>query len=132
MDEHWASEHLQVIRTLMERSAVYRRALAPIMLMLGLLGFVAAALGWISGMNTPIQFVSFWMSVSAVALCGAFILVRRQAIQEREAFWSPPTRRIAQALAPALLAGAVLGTAVTFVLEHQFAFGCLLPPFWML
>ena len=32
MESNWAAEHLQVIRTLMERSAVYRRALAPIMM----------------------------------------------------------------------------------------------------
>ena len=31
MEPNWAAEHLQVIRTLMERSALYRRALAPIM-----------------------------------------------------------------------------------------------------
>ena len=31
MQTDWASENLQVIRTLMERGAVYRRALAPVM-----------------------------------------------------------------------------------------------------
>jgi hypothetical protein len=35
MDTNWAAEHLQTIRTLMERSALYRRALAPIMLCAG-------------------------------------------------------------------------------------------------
>ena len=30
MEPNWAGEHLQVIRTLMERSALYRRALAPV------------------------------------------------------------------------------------------------------
>ena len=43
MDSNWAGEHLQVIRTLMERSAIYRRTLAPIMLLLGILGLLAAA-----------------------------------------------------------------------------------------
>ena len=37
MESNWAAEHLQVIRTLMERSAIYRRALAPIMLGTGVL-----------------------------------------------------------------------------------------------
>ncbi|MDB6016752.1 MAG: hypothetical protein JWR19_1241, partial [Pedosphaera sp.] len=31
MKSDWAAEHLQTIRTLMERSAIYRRALAPVM-----------------------------------------------------------------------------------------------------
>src|SRR5438132_963526 len=43
MDTNWAAEHLQVIRTLMERSAVYRRALAPVMILNGVLGTA----GWI-------------------------------------------------------------------------------------
>ena len=29
MESGWATDHLQVIRTLMERAALYRRALAP-------------------------------------------------------------------------------------------------------
>src|SRR6266540_1083328 len=35
MESNWAAENLRVIRTLMERSAVYRRALAPLMLLAG-------------------------------------------------------------------------------------------------
>ena len=45
MDNHWAAEHLQTIRTLMERSALYRRALAPIMTFAGAVGTAAAASG---------------------------------------------------------------------------------------
>jgi len=43
MDTNWAAENLQVIRTLMERSTLYRRALAPVMLVSGLIGTSAAA-----------------------------------------------------------------------------------------
>jgi hypothetical protein len=45
MESNWAAEQLQTIRTLMERSAVYRRALAPIMLFAGLTGLVTMGLG---------------------------------------------------------------------------------------
>ncbi len=45
METNWAAEQLQTIRTLMERSAVYRRALAPIMLFVGFVGVLAAAIG---------------------------------------------------------------------------------------
>lgn len=132
MDEHWASEHLQIIRTLMERSAIYRHALAPIMLMLGSLGLLGALFGWLCQLNSPSGFVLFWMSISVVALGGAFFLARMQAVSEREAFWSPPTRRVMQALAPALFAGAVSGGAVVLTREHEFSLACFLPPFWML
>src|SRR5688572_22132653 len=46
MQSNWAEENLLIIRTLMERSAVYRRALAPIMVAIGVLGVVAAFLAW--------------------------------------------------------------------------------------
>ena len=45
MDADWASARLLEIRTLMERSAIYRRALGPIMLYLGILGLVASVAG---------------------------------------------------------------------------------------
>ena len=45
----------------------------------------------------------------ASAVTGAFLLARRQAIKDHEPFWSPPTRRVTQALVPPLLAGFSLG-----------------------
>jgi len=45
MESNQAAEHLQVIRTLMERAALYRRTLAPIMLCAGTLGLLAGAGG---------------------------------------------------------------------------------------
>ena len=40
----WAAENLQVIRTLMERSSIYRRALAPLMVVAGLGGLIMSYL----------------------------------------------------------------------------------------
>lgn len=105
METNWAAEHLQVIRTLMERSAVYRRALAPIMVLTGSIGLVAALMGWVLKIESPHAFVIYWLLVSLGAVAGAFLLVRKQALKEAEPFWSPPTRRVAQALLPALAAG---------------------------
>ena len=112
MESNWAAEHLQVIRTLMERSALYRRALAPVMIFNGVVGLAAAALGWALEIGSPRAFVLFWAGVSVVALAGSFLLVRRQALKESEPFWSPPTRRITQALLPPLAAGFMLGVVV--------------------
>lgn len=104
-----AAEHIQAIRTLMERSALYRRALAPITTFAGVLGLVAAVAGWKVGLKQPAAFIGYWFAVAAVGLTGAFLMVRRQAWQSAEPFWSPPTRRVAQAMVPPLLAGFVLG-----------------------
>src|SRR5512140_9307 len=109
MESNWAAEHLQVIRTLMERSALYRRALAPIMIYSGVLGSAGGVLGWALHINSARGFVGFWAGVGVLALVGSFLLVRRQALKEAEPFWSPPTRRVAQGLLPPLFAGSVAG-----------------------
>lgn len=111
MQTNWAAEHLQVIRTLMERSALYRRALAPIMLMTGAIGVIAAVAGWKAGIELPRSFAEYWMVIAALAIAAAFVMARRQALKEKEPFWSPPTRRVMQALLPALTAGLLLTLA---------------------
>jgi hypothetical protein len=113
METDWAAEHLQTIRTLMERTAVYRRALAPIMVWNGIAGIFAGLAGWKLAFNSAHVFIVFWSTAALLAIIGSFLLVRRQAIKDSEPFWSPPTRRIAQALLPPLFIGAFLnGCAV--------------------
>ena len=112
MESDWAAEHLQIIRTLMERTAIYRRALAPMMLLTGMIGLAAAGLGLGLRIQSPGPFIIYWMVVSLAALGGSFLLVRRQALRDAEVFWSPPTRRVTQAMLPALVAGLIAGIAV--------------------
>ena len=132
MESKEAAEHLQVIRTLMERSAIYRHALAPITLALGVLG----CLGGIAGRTLRIEsargFVSYWMAISALGVGLAYLLARRQALRESEPFWSPPARRVTQALAPAFLVGMLPGILVLAFPEWNFIPASGLPVFWML
>lgn len=109
MDDMVAAENLRVIRTLMERSALYRRALAPVSLTTGGLGLVAGAVGWFLGLGSVDGFVGFWMATAVLVSAVSLLIVRRQALGDREAFWSPPTRRVAEAILPPLVAGLVLG-----------------------
>ena len=46
---------------------------------------------------------------AAGAVVTAFLLARRQALRDEEPFWSPPTRRVTEALAPPLVAGVAVG-----------------------
>jgi hypothetical protein len=108
MDSKWASDHLQTIRTLMERSALYRRALAPVMLSAGLIGIAAAVVPFFTTIHSNRAFALFWAAVAMVAVATTFLLVRRQALRDQEPFWSPPTRRVTEALLPPLLAGGVV------------------------
>jgi hypothetical protein len=116
MQTEWASENLQVIRTLMERSAVYRRALAPLMVSIGTTGLLAATVASFIDLETQRAFVAFWFAVCGVSLLEAFVLVRRQALKDAEPFWSSPTRRVTQALTPPLFAG--FATGAPFLVRH--------------
>ena len=133
MKPNWAEENLQTIRTLMERSAIYRRALAPIMIFVGVVGIVGGVIGWRLQIDSARSFVSFWSSVAAVALAGAFFIIRRQAIKDREKIWSPPTRRVVHAMLPSMTAGLALGVAFSYTRIGGFMnFTVLLPFFWSL
>jgi hypothetical protein len=130
MDPNWAADHLQVIRTLMERSAVYRRAMAPLMTFTGIVGLAAGAAGAMIDVADARIFVVFWSLVALIALGGSLVLVRRQALKDQEPFWSPPTRRVAQAMVPPLLAGACLGGFSLGAERAVFPAGYL-PILWM-
>jgi len=108
MEPNWAEENLQTIRTLMERSAVYRRALAPIMFFAGVVGLLTMGCGLYFHMDSTRKFCGLWLGAAAVTIAGAFLIARRQSLKDRELLWSPPTRRVAQALLPSLLVGLCL------------------------
>lgn len=105
METNLASDHLHTIRTLMERSALYRRALAPVMIVSGSIGLLAAGIAPFLTINSSRSFAFFWLIVSAIAMAAAFLLVRRQALKDSESFWSPPTKRVTEALLPAFFVG---------------------------
>jgi hypothetical protein len=112
MDTRWAADHLQVIRTLMERSALYRRALAPVMLLAGSVGALGALAGWKGGIELPRSFALYWLVIAGATMAGVFVLVRRQALKDAEPVWSPPARRIMLGLLPPLAAGLLLTAAL--------------------
>jgi hypothetical protein len=109
MSANWAEENLNTIRTLMERASIYRRALAPISIVAGMLGIIAAGLAQVAGWTGKDYFAGYWMSVAAITGGLVLILMYRQALKAGEQFWSPPTRRVAQAMMPLLVAGLILG-----------------------
>ena len=115
----------------MERSAIYRRALAPILLCLGLLGFVAAAIGWIAQIEAPRSFVGFWSATGVVGISATYLMARRQALHDAETFWSAPTRRVTQALLPPLFVGFAAGTICVLFSEESAWPVWWIVPLWM-
>lgn len=119
MNSNWAEENLQTIRTLMERSALYRRALAPILLLAGAIGITTMIVGLLAHLDHGWEFCSLWLMAATIAISGSFLIARKQAFKDKEIFWSPPTRRVAQALAPALAAGFFLSVILNAVPDNQ-------------
>jgi hypothetical protein len=118
MNPKWAEENLQTIRTLMERSAIYRRALAPIMILCGVIGIFCGVAGWGLGINSTRGFVFLWIFAAALSLASSLLLARRQAIKDSEPLWSAPTKRIAQALFPPFFIGLLI--SVVWVSQERF------------
>ncbi len=109
MSANWAEENLKTIRTLMEQACVYRRAMAPVAIIVGSLGLAAAGLAQAVDWTGPERFAGYWLGVATMSTMAALLLIRRQALKSKEEFWSPPTRRVAQAMAPLLVTGLGLG-----------------------
>ena len=130
MNPNWAEENLQTIRTLMERSALYRRALAPIMIFVGFVGVLGAATGLSFHFTSLRTFGELWLFTALVAIIGAFLIARRQALKDHEPFWSAPTKRVAQALLPSLTGGMCFGV-VFLVPDVKNEFTLLLVVLWM-
>lgn len=129
-----AAEQLNTIRTLMERAALYRRALGPTLVGLGVLGLTAGALGYGVGIgqdHSP-TFVLYWSAVALLGVVGAILQMRRQALGAAEPFFTPPTRRIVGAMLP------VYGVAIVGTVYLTLLFGAMtkviavtMLPFWM-
>jgi hypothetical protein len=105
---NWAEENLQVIRTIMERAALYRRTLAPMMLATGLIGTVLACVGLLIPVQSPRGFMLLWLAAATLAVSVSLLIVRRQALVAREPFSTPASRRVIGAMHPPLTAGAFL------------------------
>lgn len=129
-----AHDTLITIRTLMERSSIYRRTLAPIMLYVGSLGVAGAVLGICLQVERVAVFATLWLGIAATAVSGAFLIARNQAVKDKEAFWSAPTKRVTRALVLPLACGAFFSILILFrggehmrwlfVYPNIFFYGC--------
>jgi hypothetical protein len=105
--------------------------MGPVMIVVGITGLAAGAFGAFLDLRSTLGDVGYWMGVAAVCLLEACWLIRREALKNSESFWSPPMRRVTQAVAPGFFAGAMAG--LPFVLVHVEVVNSflLLVPAWM-
>ncbi|MEI9960348.1 MAG: hypothetical protein WDM76_04215 [Limisphaerales bacterium] len=99
--------------------------------MAGIIGIIAAIIGilWVS--NTYRGFVILWFSAAVLVIVGTLLIARRQALKDKEVFWSPPARRVVQAIIPPLAAGLCLGVLPVF-LSVPFGIAAVVAPLWIL
>jgi hypothetical protein len=131
MDPKWASDNLRVIRTLMERTALYRRALGPIMVTVGATGLAAGGVGGFIRHQPALPAVGYWLCVAVLCVAEACWMTRVQALRQREKFWSSPMRRVVQALLPPFAIGLLAGLPFFMLdLERNQAV-LMIVPAWM-
>ncbi|HRI16472.1 MAG TPA: hypothetical protein PLX89_26050 [Verrucomicrobiota bacterium] len=130
MTEAEATAQLQTIRSLMERAAVYRRALGPTLLSVGGLGTLAMAVGVLASVSAA-WFASFWLGVAILAVSVSLLMIRTQALRAAEPFWTPPARRVASAMLPPVVAAIAATTVLLIHLAGSPRALLWLPPVWL-
>ena len=127
MDPSQAARNLEVIRTLMERTARYRLLTAWAALAAGALALAGAGLCTLIDPADPIAFGAVWGLVFVGALLATIVGSLARGRERGEVVWSRQARAVVLALAPGLFSAAVL-TAFFFVRgDHLY-----LPGVWML
>ena len=99
--------------------------------LVGLTGIAAGVLGAALNLRASRPVAAYWAAVALVGLTEALLLMRRQAVKALEPFWSPPTRRVAQAVAPAFFMGLVVGFFFFVINLHDTVGVLALPVLWM-
>jgi hypothetical protein len=123
-----AEDHLRVIRSLMERSTIYRAISAPVALVGGLTTLLAC---WLITLKTiqpdtvNIFFLSCWTAVFAITGLSNAYFLWREATRRGDVFLSPGMRAALRALSPNFLIAVVL----TYLLAGS---SFVLPIIWMM
>lgn len=115
----------------MERSALYRRALAPVMFLVGTIGLISGIAAIAIDFKTASTFVLWWFLSGAFAIAGTLLIARKQALKDAEPFWSAPTKRVVYSLCPSLFAGVLCGISVILPESAHSLKIQLLPPLWI-
>lgn len=113
-----ALEHLRVIRSLLEKSQVYRAISAPAALCGGVLALIAAALTAdvfhlpMNGRMEPRTFLGLWLAILAITTLLNFFLLHREAVSRQQPFFSEGMKMALRSFLPPMLVGGVLGVGL--------------------
>ena len=68
MNDKWAEDNLKTIRCLMEQASVYRRAMAPLAIIVGIFGITAAGLAEAVDWVGQDYFAGYWIDVAIFSI----------------------------------------------------------------
>ncbi len=127
-----ALDHLRVIRTLMERSSIYRAVSAPAALIGGVLSLGVAIYGISQNILTK-QFgnheiIFTWLGVLVITSIINLLLLMREAGSKGQPFITDGLRMALRAIVPPMLTGGVLGGGMIWF-GHSIALGAIV---WVL
>ena len=117
------SEHIEIINSLMQRSAQHRTIIIPTILMTGIASLVlSTSLTFQVGREATLQnypinagdWIWTWIGAAICALSVSLFFAKRQANRDGHALNTPQLRHVFRSFAPALLLGFLSGTALCF------------------
>ena len=107
-----ALEHLRVIRSLLEKSQVYRAISAPAALCGGLLALLASFAAIKFTCMSAHKFLFVWLAILGITSALNFFLLYREASSRSQPFFSEGMRMALRAFLPPMLVGGVLGVSL--------------------
>jgi hypothetical protein len=118
-----AIDHLQYIRRTMEGAASFTAVPGIGGIVMGASAFAAAAVAHQSAAD---HWLAIWIAEGLVALVIGLIFANRKARRTQVELFSRPARKFMLAFAPALVAGAVITSALARAARPEFLPGCWL------
>lgn len=135
-----AEENLRIIRSLMERTAIYRAVSVPSATWAGIVSVAAFLLNlwFIQAGNLFFSFKGFlllWLGVLILAAIGNTVILFRESRRTGTTFPSPALLSAIGGMTPAFLAAALITASIAFLdftRTYNFMFSYIEVPVWML
>lgn len=102
-------EKVDAIKDVLDRSALYRRNLAPSFFSMGALGVAGSLIAIGLNIHEASRIVVYWMGIAVLAAFVSLTVMVLQAKRDDEPFFRGPILRMAHAGVPPLLIGALAG-----------------------
>jgi len=102
-------EQVSTIKSVLDRSALYRRSLCPAFLICGLMGVGGAIAAHLLKIIAPKEVLLYWIFIAGLTVIFTLIQLIRQCKVEGSNFWEGPLRRMFLSSLPPLTVGAMGG-----------------------